>query len=93
MKQHYRCPRSIVREAPKGTQVHVDLLMRSYMHYDGRNVLPSEGGWLDQTRSFLYCVDMIDADKGYWEAMMDEEMDRQRKKSELAQRSNKSRGR
>ena len=93
MKQHFRCPRSIIKEAPKGTQVHVDLLIRSYMHYDTRNVLPAVGGWLDQTRSFLYCVDLIDSEKAYWEGMMDEEMERQRKKSELAQKSTGRRGR
>jgi hypothetical protein len=91
-KDHHRCPNSIVRDAPKGTQVHIDLLIRAYMHYDTRNVLPAVGGWLDQTRSFLYCVDLIDSEKAYWESLMDEEMDKQRKRAEMAQKT-KGRGR
>ncbi len=83
----------MINESPKGAQVHVDLLMRAYMHYDTRNVLPAEGGWLDQTRSFLYCVDLIDSEKAYWEGMMDEEMERQRKKAELARQSTGRKGR
>jgi hypothetical protein len=83
----------MVDNAPKGTQLHVDLLIRAYMHYDTRNVLPAVGGWLDQTRSFLYCVDLIDAEKGYWEGLADEELQRQRKGAELASKTKGNKGR
>tara|TARA_R110002110_G_scaffold171854_6_gene374501 strand:- start:3378 stop:3569 length:192 start_codon:yes stop_codon:yes gene_type:complete len=63
------------------------------MHYDTRNVLPAVGGWLDQTRSFLYCVDLIDSEKAYWENLATEEVERQRKGAELASKSKGNKGR
>ena len=83
-----RCPSAIVREAPMGMQVQLDLLMRAYSHYDRRNVLPSQGAWLDQSRSFLAGVDLIDAERGYWDQIRidheQREMDRARKSSQGA---------
>jgi hypothetical protein len=67
----------MVREAPSATQVHLDLAMRAWSHYNRRNVLPAEGAWLDQTRSFLACVDLIDAESAYWQIQVDEHHQRQ----------------
>jgi hypothetical protein len=73
----------MVREAPRGMQVHLDLLMRAYSHYDRRNVLPAAGAWLDQSRSFLCGVDLIDSERGYWDKIRTEhewrEMERSKK--------------
>ena len=74
---HYRCPSSIVAEGPPGMAVHLDLLMRAYRQYDKRSILPVGGAYLDQSRSFLAAVEVIDAEKAYWEQELHEE--RQRK--------------
>lgn len=78
-----RCPSSMVRERGVGMEKQIDLLMRSYSHYDRRNVLPVVGGWLDQSRSYLACIDLIDAERGFWETTLHEYQDRQRKSEEM----------
>lgn len=88
-----RCPSSMVNEAPPWFRVQLDLLMRSYSHYDRRNVLPAQGAWLDQSRSFLSGIDMIDSERSHWEYLRIEhdrkEQERSRKMSQMKQ----SRGR
>lgn len=79
-----RCPNSMVAEAPKATQLKLDLLMRAYHHYDTRNVLPSEGAWLDQSRSFLMCVEIIDAERGYWDKVLHEHQQREAERASKA---------
>lgn len=85
-----RCPASIIRETRPALQVHIDLLLRAYSHYDRRNVLPVRGAWLDQSRSFLSGVDLIDAERAYWDGILHEhqerEVERSRMKSQAAQR-------
>jgi hypothetical protein len=51
--------------------------MRAYHHYDSRNVLPAAGAWLDQTRSFVMCVELIDAERGYWEKQLHDHQQRE----------------
>ena len=86
-----RCPSSMVAEAPVGMRLHLDLLMRAYSHYDRRNVLPSRGAWLDQSRSFLAGVDLIDAERAYWDSMRIEhdqlELERSKKISQPQRRA------
>ena len=76
----------MVSECPVGLRVQLDLLMRAYSHYDRRNVLPSEGAWLDQSRSFLSGVDLIDAERAYWDKIRldyeQHEIDRSKKASQ-----------
>ena len=83
---HRRCPEAIIREAPRSTQAVIELLIRAYSHYDRRNVLPAPGGWLDQTKSFILCVDLIDAERGYWEGLLNEHHDRERQRAEAKSR-------
>lgn len=87
---HRRCPEAMLREAHPGLQVHIDLLLRAYSHYDRRNVLPVQGAWMDQSRSFLAGVDLIDAERGYWEGQLrdhqEREMERARRMSQSTQR-------
>lgn len=78
--EYYQCPRAIIDSASKPTRVKLDLLMRAYHHYDRRNVLPSEGAWLDQSRSFLACVEIIDSERGHWEQVMHEHQEREMKR-------------
>jgi len=87
---HRRCPSAMVRAAPMGLQVQLDLLMRAYSHYDRRNVLPANGAWLDQSRSFLAGVDMIDAERGFWDNIRHEyqqnEIERSKRTSQTQRR-------
>jgi len=80
----------MVRAAPMGLQVQLDLLMRAYSHYDRRNVLPANGAWLDQSRSFLAGVDMIDAERGFWDNIRHEyqqnEIERSKRTSQTQRR-------
>jgi len=73
----------MLREASPSLQVHLDLLLRAYSHYDRRNVLPARGAWMDQTRSFLSGVDLIDAERGFWEGLRREHHDRESKRAEM----------
>ncbi len=56
----------------------VDLLMRAYMHYEGRHVLPVDGGLLDQSRAFLSACEIIDAERGRLEQMKETKRERER---------------
>ena len=85
-----RCPAAIMREASPALTVHLDLLLRAYSHYDRRNVLPVAGGWMDQSRSFLAGVDLIDAERGHWDGIRQEhhqrETDRAQAQAQAASR-------
>ena len=74
----HRCPSSIIDAAPTHMKVHLDLLMRSHSHYTERNVLQAEGGWLDQSRSYLACVDLIDSERAYWDGVRMEWQEKKR---------------
>ena len=80
----------MIREANPGLQVHIDLLLRAYSHYDRRNVLPVSGAWMDQSRSFLAGVDLIDSERGYWDGLLREhqerEVERSRRQAQQARR-------
>ena len=78
-----RCPNAVVKGCGVGVEKQIDLLMRSYSHYDRRNVLPVVGAWLDQSRSYLACVDIIDAERNFWERALQEYQERQRKVAEM----------
>ena len=82
--QHRRCPNSMLRDLNQQQQVQLDLLLRAYSHYDRRNVLPADGAWLDQSRSFLACVDLLDAERGYWQDHVREHQEREAERQRLA---------
>ena len=90
---HRRCPSAMVAEAPLALRVQLDLLMRAYSHYDRRNVLPSEGAWLDQSRSFLAGVDVIDSERAYWDKIRVEHERRDLERSKKASQSQSRRPR
>jgi hypothetical protein len=87
---HHRCPSAVIEEASVGLKIHLDLLMRAYSALDRRNIMPVAGAWLDQSRSFLAAVEVIDAEKGYWDETLH---DHRTKKLEQQQRQNKPKGR
>ena len=92
---YHRCPSAMLRETPQYLQVKIDLLMRAYSHYDRRNVLPVAGAWLDQSRSFLSCVDLIDAERGFWDRIRNDhdmrEMERAKAQSQMSARQGRRR--
>ncbi len=57
--------------------------MRAYLQYDSRNVLPASGGWNDQSASFAKCVEVIDAERGWWEQKRQTKIERERKLAEM----------
>ena len=85
----------MLRKTPQYLQVKIDLLMRAYSHYDRRNVLPVAGAWLDQSRSFLAGVDLIDAERGFWERIRNDhdmrEMERTKAQSQMSARQGRRR--
>lgn len=82
-----RCPSSVLRES--GRQQWLDAILRTYRQYSGRNVLPMEGGYAEQTASWTEAVDILDAAQGHW----DGEAQRARDKKAEAQRQKSERNR
>lgn len=74
----------MLRDLNQQQHVQLDLLLRAYAHYDRRNVLPSSGAWLDQSRSFLACVDLLDAERTYWQDHVREHQEREAERQRLA---------
>lgn len=72
----YRCPTALVKSAPALTQVHLDLLIRCYVHYEARHALPVGGGLLEQSRSFLAACEIIDAERGRLTALVEAKRER-----------------
>ena len=74
----------MLRGTPQHEQVRLD-----------RNVLPVAGAWLDQSRSFLAGVDLIDAERGFWDNIRNEhdmrEMERSRAQSRMASQKGRRR--
>lgn len=92
--QKFRCPSAILSKAMPSTQVGVDLLMRAYLAYDSRHVLPVGGGWLDQSRSWVACCEIIDHERGRLEAMRRAKQEQdQRAAQARAKRPSPARGR
>ena len=92
VKDIYRCPSSFLSQARADQAVHVDLLIRAYLHYDLRHVLPVKWGLMDQSRSFLAACDILDGERGRLEEMKQEKRDRDaRKAQEQAKRSRSGR--
>jgi hypothetical protein len=88
-----RCPSAVLREAHPALRVHIDLLLRAYSHYDRRNVLPVQGAWMDQSRSFLAGVDLIDSERSYWEAQLRDHQEREAERSRQQMKMSSSRAR
>lgn len=60
-----RCPAAVVREA--GLRMDLQSALDSYIQYEGRNVLPAPGGWLDQAAGFCSVVRFIDRLRPRWD--------------------------
>jgi hypothetical protein len=79
----------MANEAPQHQRMQLDLLLRAYSHYSRHHVMPSTGAWLDQSRSFIAGVDVIDNERAYWDNLRLEherkEMERSKKQSQRQQ--------
>lgn len=71
----------MVRESSSHLRMQLDLLLRSYSHYSRHHVMPSTGAWLDQSRSFIAGVDVIDNERAYWDNLRLEHEQREIEKS------------
>lgn len=89
----YRCPSQVVNEAPPHQRLQVDLLMRSYLQLEARHVLPVGGGLLDQTRSFVSALELIDAERARLESIKEEKRERDRQARERSMSSPRPRRR
>lgn len=74
----HRCPNNVLGDAPAPQQLQVDLLLRCYLQYEARHVLPVDGGLINQSRSFVAGCEIIDAERGRYEAMKEEKRERDR---------------
>lgn len=83
----YQCPTSYIRRhAPVGQAVAwLDSVVRAYIQYDSRNVLPAAGGYADQSASFGRCVDLIDSERGRYEEMRAAKQRREQKLAKMKQ--------
>ena len=68
----------ILGDASPPTQLQVDLLIRCYLQFEARHVLPVDGGLINQTRSFVAGCEIIDAERGRYEAMKEAKRERDR---------------
>lgn len=89
----YRCPSQVVNDAPPHQRLQVDLLMRSYLQLEARHVLPVGGGLLDQTRSFVSALELIDAERARLESIKEEKRERDRQARERSMSSPRPRRR
>jgi hypothetical protein len=87
----YRCPTAVLSEAHPLMRVQVDLLMRAYLAMDRRNVLPVDGGFIEQSRSFLQACEIIDAERGRFEEMKEDKRERERQAAQAKANVKRSR--
>lgn len=76
---HHRCPSATLDEAGAGKRAALENVVRAYMEYDRRNVLPATGGWADQSVSFAAAVAIIDSERGRYEQLEQDKRDREMK--------------
>lgn|GEM_PF-2017558 len=87
----YRCPTAVLSEAPPLERVQVDLLMRAYLAMDRRNVLPVDGGFIEQSRSYLQACEIIDAERARYEEMKEAKRERERQAEKARANAKRSR--
>lgn len=88
--EYSRCPSAILREVPVYQQEALDALLRCYIQYDSRQVLPVAGGYGDQSPFFARCVDLLDREHGRYLAMEQEKRERDRKAAEMRQQAQRN---
>jgi hypothetical protein len=89
--EHYRCPNAVVEAADPDTRRAAGRALRAYAQYDQRSVLPAAGGYNDQTPQFGQVVDLIDHERGRWQA--DAAKHRERERERMKRRSSAPRTR
>lgn len=77
-----RCPTAVLSGMAPWDRVTMDHLMRSYLQYDSRHVMPLSGGYSDQSAFWCSAVDVIDSERGRLESMLEEKQERERKAAE-----------
>lgn len=86
------CPRRAIEEAGPSVGRNLNGVLRAYVQLDSRQVMPAPGGLYDQAEGFLRAVEIIDAERGRYERMRADRMERERKAAEARSRQ-KGKGR
>ena len=87
----YRCPFHVLsQDRFLGTQV--EEWFRAYIIFSERNTPPILGGWLDQSAKFTKICDIIDAERGHYTAVEQEEREREQKEAANAARAREREG-
>jgi len=78
----HQCPTAVVKNASPWERKLIETALRAYIQFDNRNVMPVEGGWLEQAQAFGAIVDIIDSERGRYEGEVYEKQERERKHAE-----------
>lgn len=76
-RQWFRCPSSVVDEAPEDVRRRVRRAFDLYYEYDGRGVLPCAGGVVDQPSTLMEAFRCIDAEKAHWEGLLEKHREKE----------------
>ena len=77
-----RCPSAALGETPLWERASLDHLLRSYLQFDSRHVMPEVGGYSDQSAYWCTAVDLIDSERGRLDALLEDKQERERKAAE-----------
>ena len=82
----HRCPSALL-DAEPDLSVGVGMLVRAYVQYDARHVLPcGKRGYMEHPATFTHGVEIIDSERARWERMRDDARERERKAAEMRSR-------
>lgn len=87
----FECPTKVVDGANLGFRRYLSSLLRLYIQYDSRNVLPYPGAYVDQPAYLLASFDIIDSQRGELQRLEEEKMKKAARRNELL--GNKGQGR
>ena len=78
--EHHRCPTAVIESAPDGVRRAAGRAMRAYTQFDQRGVLPSGGGYNDQTPHFMQVVELVDHERSRWQGDLNQHRERERER-------------
>lgn len=88
----YRCPTAILRAASVEVSRGIEAVVRAYIEYDSRNVLPFSGGFAEQSAAFAACCAILDSERGHYNEEEQKHMERQRKAADAKASQGAARG-
>lgn len=79
----HRCPTALMESLSPWEIQGIEAIMRCYLQYDARHVMPVAGGFGDQSPAFARYVEILDGEKGRYEGMRQEKLEKDRKAAEM----------